>query len=147
MRSITVSVRSNQRHTIQFPYLRKCFAGITLSAWIRAEFPKAWKQGSTILAHKKYFDTDPTNFHPITLQLVISKIFTSIIRNRLYNFVAENEYIESNVQKGFWDDILGCYEHTEALTYVINRARKKQCNVVVTLIDLKNAMVKSISNF
>ena len=77
----------------------------------------------------------------------MSKIFTSIIRNRLYNFVAENEYIQSNVQKAFWDDISGCYEHTEPLTYVISHARKKQRNVVVTLIALKNALVKSTLNF
>ena len=69
----------------------------------------------------------------------MSKIFTSIIRNRFYNLVAETIYIESNVQRGFWDDISGCYEHTEALTYVINHARKKQHNLLVTLIDLKNA--------
>ena len=69
----------------------------------------------------------------------MSKIFTSIIRNRLCNFVAENKYVESNFQKGFWDDISGCYEHTETLLYVINHARRKQCNLVVTLIDLKNA--------
>ena len=119
------------------PYLRTFLWRIISSAWTRAEFPKAWKQGITILAYKKGFGTDPVNFHPITLQPVISKIFTSIIRNRLYNF--ENKYIESNVQKGFWDDISGCYEHTEALTYVINHARKKQRNLVITLIDLKNA--------
>ena len=70
----------------------------------------------------------------------MSKIFTSIIINRLHNFVADNKYIESNVQKRFWDYILGCYEHTEALTYVINHAHKKQQrNLVVTLIYLKSA--------
>ena len=109
------------------------------SAWTRAEFPKAWKQGLTILAYKKGFNTDPANFRPITMQPVMSKTLTSIIRNRLYNFVAENKYIKSNVQKGFWDDKSGCYEHTEVLTYVINHVRKKQRNFVVTLIDLKNA--------
>ena len=119
------------------PYLRTFLWRIISSAWNRVEFPKAWKQGITILAYKKGLGTDPDNFHPITLQPVLSKIFTSIIRNRLYNF--ENKHIESNVQKGFLDDISGCYEHTEALTYVINHARKKQCNLVITLIDLKNA--------
>ena len=119
------------------PYLRTFLWKIISSVWTRAEFPKAWKQGITILAYKKGFDTDPANFRPITPQPIMSKIFTSIIRNRLYNFVAENKYIESNVQKGFWDDIWGCYKHIESLTYVINHARKKQCNLVVTLIDLK----------
>ena len=62
---------------------------------------KAWKQGITILAYKKDSDTDPVTFRPLTLQPVMSKIFTSIIRNRLYNFIAANNYIESNVQKDF----------------------------------------------
>ena len=83
------------------PYLRKFLWRIISSAWTRAEFPKAWKQGLTILAYEKGFDTDPANFRPITMQPVMSKTLTSIIRNRLYNFVAENKYIKSNVQKGF----------------------------------------------
>ena len=53
--------------------------------------------------------------------------------------MTENKYVESNVQKGFWDNISGCYEHTETFISVINHARRKQCNLVVTLIDLKNA--------
>ena len=55
----------------------------------------------------------------------MSKIFASIIRNRLFNFVAENKYMESQAQKRFWDDILGCYKHTETLNYVMNHAPKK----------------------
>ena len=116
------------------PHLRTFLWRIISSAWTRAEFPKAWKQGITILVYKKGSDTDPANFRPTTLQLVMSKIFTSIIRNRLCNFVAENKYIKNNVQKRFWDDISGCYEHTEVLTYVINHARKKQRDLVVLVI-------------
>ena len=93
------------------PNLRTYLWRIISSVWTRAEFPKPWKQGIIILAYKKGFDTDLINFQPITLQPVMSKIFTSFIRKGLYNFVAENKYIESNVQKGFWDDIFGCYEH------------------------------------
>ena len=122
------------------PHLRTFLWRIISSAWTRAEFPKAWKQGITILVYKKGSDTDPANFRPTTLQLVMSKIFTSIIRNRLYNFVAENKYIKNNVQKRFCDDISGCYEHTEVLiNHVINHARKKQRDLVVTLVDLKSA--------
>ena len=77
------------------PYLRTFLWRIISSAWARAEFLKAWKQGITILAYKKGSDTDP------------AKIFISIIRNRLYNFLAENKYIKSNVKKGFWNDVSG----------------------------------------
>ena len=50
------------------------------------------------------------------------------------------EYIVSNLQKGFSDDISGCIEHTETLTHIINDARKKQRSSIITLLDLKNAL-------
>ena len=83
------------------PYLRTFLWRIISSAWTRAEFLKAWKQGITILAYKKGSDTDPAIFHPITLQLVMSKIFISIIRNRLYNFLAENKTSKVTLKRDF----------------------------------------------
>ena len=44
-----------------------------------------------------------------------------------------------NLQKGFWDGIPGTIEHTELLTYIINHSRRKQRDMVITLLDLKNA--------
>ena len=70
---------------------------------------------------------------------MLSNIFTSIIRNRIFTFVLQNKYIETNLQKRFWEKVSGCIEHTKTLTYVINHARKKQRNLVITLSDLKNA--------
>ena len=43
------------------------------------------------------------------------------------------------MQKGFWSDISGTIEHTETLTYLLRHAKLKQRNLVVTLMDLKNA--------
>ena len=39
----------------------------------------------------------------------------------------------------FSEKVSGCIEHTKTLTYVINHARKNQRNLVITLLDLKNA--------
>ena len=47
------------------------------------------------------------NFVPIILQPVLSKVFTLLIRNRLYTFAADNGYIETNIQKDFWEKISG----------------------------------------
>ena len=57
----------------------------------------------------------------------------------MYTFVSENNYIESNIQKGFWSGLSGTIEHTELLTHLIKQAKKKQRQLVVTLFDLKNA--------
>ena len=55
------------------------------------------------------------------------------------NEYIEYEYIESNLQKGFWEKVSSCVEHIETLTHIINNARLKQKGCVLTLLDLKNA--------
>ena len=67
------------------------------------------------------------------------KVLTSVIRNKIFKFVCENKYIETNIQKGFWPGVSGTVEHTELLNYILNDARIRQRSVTVTLIDLKNA--------
>ena len=79
------------------------------------------------------------NVRPRTLQSVFSKVFSSFIRNTMYTYIVKNKFIETNLQKGFWSDISGCVEHTELLSYIINHAKLKQRQVIITLLDLKNA--------
>ena len=124
------------------PYLQTQLWKFILKAQEIALFPKSWRQGITILIHKKDSNKNPGNFHPITLQPILSKIFTSIIRNCIFTFILQNKYIETNLQKGFWEKVSGCIGHKETLIYMINYARKKQRNLVVTLLDLKNAFGK-----
>ena len=122
--------------------LKKCFHlrtylwRIISASWNRGNFPIVWKWGITVLTYKKDSNKDPSNFRPITLQPVLSKVFTSTLRNRIYDF--KNKYIESNLQKGFWDNIPRCIEHTETLTHIINHARKRQRSLIIRLLDLKN---------
>ena len=121
------------------PYLRTYLWRIISALWTRGDFPTLWKRGITVLAYKNDSNKGPSNFRPLTQQPVLSKVFTSILRNRIYDFSYKNKCIESNLQKGFWDDISGCIEHTETLTH-INHARKKQRSLIITLLDLKNAL-------
>ena len=108
-------------------------------SWEIGKVPTVWKNGLTVLMHKNGVNTDPGNFRPITLEPVLCKVFTSWMRNRIYKHLCENEYIETNIQKGFWSGISGTIEHTQHLTYLINHARLKQRSLCVSLIDLKNA--------
>ena len=101
--------------------------------------PELWKKGLTVLAYKKGLADDSANFRPITLEPVIVKVLTSPIRNRIYAFLCKIQYVETNIQKGFWIGISGTIEHTELMSHLINHARQKQRSLVVTLIDLKNA--------
>ena len=120
-------------------------------SWKIGKAPAVWRNGLTVLIHKKGVNTDPGNFRPITLEPVLCKVLTSWMRNRIYKHLCifeneyiylsifENEYIETNIQKGFWSGISGTIEHTQHLTYLINHARLKQRSLCVSLIDLKNA--------
>ena len=106
---------------------------------VEHSIPGVWKNGFTTLIYKKGETSDPSNFRPITLEPVCMKILSSIIRCQLYNFLIKNSYVESNIQKGFWDNVPGAIEHNELLTYMINHARKRQKDLFITLIDLRNA--------
>ena len=58
--------------------------------------------------------------------------------NRLYTLTANNSYIESNIQKGFCENISDCVEHIETLLRMTNNVRTKWREI--PLIDLRNAL-------
>ena len=109
------------------PALRSQLLRIIHHCWRHKVLPSCWRNAVAVLAYKKGSPKDPSNFRPISLEPVLLKVYHYIIRNRLYIF------------KPFWSDISGTIEHTETLTYLLRHAKLKQRNLVVTLIDLKNA--------
>ena len=82
-------------------------------------FLAEWKNSMTILIHKKGNTGDPSKFRPIALELILSKVMTPHIRNRIFTLVVENNYVETNIQKGFWSNISGIMEYTELLTNIL----------------------------
>ena len=66
-------------------------------------------------------------------------MYSSLIRNRIYDFLLQNNFIESQIQKGFRKGISETIEHTKMLSYLIDHARNKQRQLIITLLDLKNA--------
>ena len=121
------------------PYLRSFLLRICNEVISTNVIPEAWTKAVTILIHKKGDQNLPENFRPITLEPVTLKVFTSIIRNQIYEFLLKNGYIESHFQKGFTPGITGTFEHISEMDNIINRSRLKQRSVVITLIDLRNA--------
>ena len=75
----------------------------------------------------------------MTLEPVCAKVLTSLIRNRKHSYRIKNNYIEIDIPNGFWTGISGTVEHTVTLTFTINHARRFQRNLIITLLDLKNA--------
>ena len=61
------------------------------------------------------------------------------MRESKFRFVLDNKLIDIHLQKGFIPKVSGTFEHTNQMAGIINNARLKQRQVVVTLLDLKNA--------
>ena len=121
------------------PYLRSYLTEIIHAAWSCGVVPSEWKKACTILIHKKGETNDPANFRPITLESIPLKVFTSCLRNKTFEYLLNNNYIEQNIQKGFTPKLSGTLEHTAQMAHMINTARTKQRSIVITLLDLKNA--------
>ena len=97
------------------------------------------EKACTVLVHKQGSGDEPVNFRPITLESVPLKVYTSCLRDFIFSFLRQNDFIESEIQKGFNPKIAGVLEHTSMMANIIDKARIKQCSLVITLLDLKNA--------
>ena len=53
--------------------------------------------------------------------------------------MTDNNYIDKNLQKGFWKGADGVTEHTEMLSHILKTAKKEQRSITVALLDLRNA--------
>ena len=119
------------------PYLRTYLTAIVVEIWKSGHIPVMWKKAVSILIHKKGDSDKPENFCPTTLEPVLLKVFTSLLRDRIYGLLQENNYIKCQIQKGFIQRLSGTLEHTYSLSYLIDQARNKQRSLTVTPLDLK----------
>ena len=106
-------------------YLRSYLTKIIQLAWCNRTNLEAWKRVVTILIYKKDSTRDSSNFRPITLQSIPLRVFTSAVRNKLFLQLKRDNYIETNVQKGFTPVMTGTYEHTAQLAHNIGQAKKE----------------------
>ena len=85
--------------------------------------PKAWKSAAITLIGKEAAVKDPSspaNFRPIALTSCIGKIFTSVLKNRLLQYMIDNKYLDRTVQKGFMPATPGCTEHHSKLARILH---------------------------
>ena len=121
------------------PYLRSVLMELIKNIWSSGCIPSEWKKACTILIHKKGDTNDPANVRPITLQSVGLKIFTSCLRDSIFDFLKINGFVENKIEKDFTHKVSGTLEHTAIMGNVRNKARMKQRSLVITLLDLENA--------
>jgi len=63
-------------------------------------FPKSWKQAKVTPIHKEGDKSDVSNYRPISVLPVVSKIIERAVHNQLYSFLTENNILNP-CQSGF----------------------------------------------
>ena len=100
-------------------------------------FPDTWSQGLIIPIHKKGDKMNPGNYRSITLLGRFSKLFTSIVNDRITKFV-EDENILSHAQAGFRKGYLTTeqiFNFKCSIDTVLNSRKKLFC----AFIDFRKA--------
>ena len=103
--------------------------------------PNLWKRAVIKLISKpgKSISSEPSTFRPIALTSVVGKIFTSILKDYLFEHLISNGYMLTSIQKGFVDNVNGCQEHQYKLVSAIKDAKVHQKSQAVLWLDLRNA--------
>ena len=96
-----------------------------------SKHPVCLEKAMTILIHKSDDPSNPKNFRPITLENVFLKVYTSFIRNRIFEYLKAN--VECRIQKGFIPKISATIEHTAVCIHYTARQKKTEniCSDIV----------------
>lgn len=54
------------------------------------------------------------------------------------NYMTQNRYVDTSIQKGGIEGFSGCLEHTGVLSQLIQEAKKKKDNLIVVWLDFAN---------
>ena len=108
-------------------------------AWRESFVPVEWCLANGIYIPKEENSSELSQFRPISLLNVEGKIFFSVLSRRLSNYVLQNGYIDTSVQKAGIPGFPGCLEHANAIWSMIKRAKAEKLNLDVIWLDLANA--------
>ena len=108
--SILIAIKENKSHgcdEISSKMISMCGESLVDPLFIifnnclsKGIFPKNWKKANVVPIHKKNKKNDITNYRPISLLPIFSKVFEKLIFNNLYSYLTVNSLITSK-QSGF----------------------------------------------
>ena len=92
-----------------------------------------------VLAYKAGEQSDPGNFRMLAMTSCLAKPYHEIKSKRMSNFMVENGYIDTTLQKAYLEGINGCIEHIQVLQQIIQDAKTKNKTVHISWYDLADA--------
>ena len=117
------------------PYLKSMFDNI----YSKGDFPLDWAKAIIVPIYKKGPANNPKNYRPISLLSIISKVFISILTQRLYRF-AENRNLINLEQAGFRKGF-STVDHIYTLQQMISNCLfgNRRAKLFIAYIDYKQA--------
>lgn len=101
-------------------------------------FPKIWNSGLIKTIYKKKGDPSlPTNYRGITLNSCLSKLFTSVLQNRLVKFLEENNILNDE-QFGFRSN-LRTTDNLFIFKQILHKYFSNKQKLYVSFIDYEKA--------
>ena len=123
------------------PAILKFLLQIVKRVWRKRTIPASWQRGAIILIPKSSTTdlADPKEFRPIALLNSEGRLFFTFMEWRLSDYMINNGYFDTTVQKGFMRQVAGCVEHSETIYRAAQDARTHGRDLCVSWIDLANA--------
>jgi len=107
--------------------------------WMQGEVPEEWCMANGVYIPKQDKAKRLEEFRPISLLNVEGKIFFSVLANRLTEYLLQNGYINTSIQKAGVPGFPGCLEHVSMIWAAIREAGSHKGNLDVIWLDLANA--------
>ena len=113
--------------------ISSCLASIFNMSIKECIFPDIWKMAIVVPVHKKGDTSDMSNYRPVSLLSLISKVFEKIICRQVNDYLEEH-VILSPTQNGFCRR-LSCETALTHLTNLLFSARRNMLYTAVVTID------------
>jgi len=120
--------------------LAPCLLVLFNAAFSAGQVPQSWKSSLVTPIFKKGDATDTANYRPIAVGEPISRLYASILAQRLVKYTEEQQ-LRSPTQAGYRPD-LGTLHQGFALQHIIDKSRHDKQPLYLCFVDLKSAYDK-----
>ena len=114
-----------------------CLLVLFNAAFSTGQVPQSWKSSLVTPIFKKGDATDTANYRPIAVGEPISRLYSSILAQRLVKYTEEQQ-LRSPTQAGYRPD-LGTLHQGFALQHIIDKSRHAKQPLYLCFVDLKSA--------